>query len=78
MGFALAAAVFFDAFIVRMALIPALMYLHGREGLVAADVARPDPARTSTSRARSSSGRTCGAARYDDALDDLTSTEAPV
>lgn len=29
MGFALAAAVFFDAFIVRMTLIPALMYLMG-------------------------------------------------
>ena len=29
MGFALAAAVFFDAFIVRMTLIPALMYLIG-------------------------------------------------
>jgi RND superfamily putative drug exporter len=29
MGFALAAAVFFDAFIVRMCLIPALMYLMG-------------------------------------------------
>jgi RND superfamily putative drug exporter len=29
MGFALAVAVFFDAFVVRMALIPALMYLMG-------------------------------------------------
>ena len=28
-GFALAAAVFFDAFVVRMALIPAVMYLLG-------------------------------------------------
>ncbi|MGH3502000.1 MAG: MMPL family transporter, partial [Nocardioidaceae bacterium] len=31
MGFALAAAVFFDAFIVRMTLIPALMYLIGEK-----------------------------------------------
>ncbi|MCE5288641.1 MAG: MMPL family transporter [Nocardiaceae bacterium] len=31
MGFALAVAVFFDAFIVRMALIPALMYLMGEK-----------------------------------------------
>ena len=31
MGFALAAAVFFDAFIVRMTLIPALMYLMGEK-----------------------------------------------
>ena len=29
MGFALAVAVFFDAFVVRMTLIPALMYLLG-------------------------------------------------
>jgi RND superfamily putative drug exporter len=29
MGFALAAAVLFDAFVVRMALIPALLYLMG-------------------------------------------------
>ena len=31
MGFALAAAVFFDAFVVRMTLIPALMYLLGEK-----------------------------------------------
>jgi RND superfamily putative drug exporter len=31
MGFALAVAVFFDAFVVRMALIPALMYLLGEK-----------------------------------------------
>jgi putative drug exporter of the RND superfamily len=31
MGFALAVAVFFDAFVVRMALIPALMYLMGEK-----------------------------------------------
>ena len=31
MGFALAVAVFFDAFVVRMALIPALMYLMGEQ-----------------------------------------------
>ncbi len=31
MGFALAVAVFFDAFVVRMMLIPALMYLLGEK-----------------------------------------------
>ena len=31
MGFALAIAVFLDAFVVRMALIPALMYLIGEK-----------------------------------------------
>jgi RND superfamily putative drug exporter len=31
MGFALAAAVFFDAFVVRMTQIPALMYLLGEK-----------------------------------------------
>jgi RND superfamily putative drug exporter len=31
MGFALAVAVFFDAFVVRMALIPALMFLLGEK-----------------------------------------------
>ena len=44
MGFALAAAVVFDAFIVRMVLIPATALPARREGLVAAEVARPDPA----------------------------------
>ena len=52
-GFALAAAVFFDAFVVRMALIPAVMYLLGDKRLVAARLAGPAAARTSTSRARS-------------------------
>ena len=59
-GFGLAFGVLLDAFVVRMLLIPALMHLLGRLGLVAAALARPDPARTSTSRARRSSATTPG------------------
>ena len=44
MGFALAVAVFFDAFVVRMALIPALMYLLGEKAWYLPEVARPHPA----------------------------------
>ena len=58
MGFALAVAVFFDAFIVRMALIPALMYLLGEKAWWLPALAGPDPAPTSTSRARSCTART--------------------
>ena len=51
-GFGLAIAVLFDAFVVRMAIVPAVLALLGKQGLVAAEVAGPRPARTSTSRAR--------------------------
>ena len=53
-GFALAAAVFFDAFVVRMVLIPAVMYLLGDKAWWLPALAGPAAARTSTSRARSS------------------------
>ncbi|WP_255282060.1 TetR/AcrR family transcriptional regulator [Actinomadura madurae] len=43
-GFALAAAVLFDAFVVRMTIVPAVMALLGRAGLVAARPPRPRPA----------------------------------
>ena len=65
MGFALAVAVFFDAFIVRMTLIPALMYLMGEKAWWLPALARPAAARTSTSRATrcaSTSPRRTGAA----------------
>ena len=43
MGVGMAAAVFIDATIVRLLLVPAVMRLHGRRRVVAAEVARPDP-----------------------------------
>ena len=57
MGFALAVAVFFDAFVVRMTLIPALMYLLGEKAWwLPAGSTGCCP--TWTSRARSSCART--------------------
>ena len=44
MGFALAASILFDAFIVRMALIPAVLYLLGEKAWWLPRVAGPDPA----------------------------------
>ena len=44
-GFALAFGVAVDAFVVRMTLVPAVMALLGRPGLVAAALARPGAAR---------------------------------
>ena len=43
-GFGLAIAVFFDAFVVRMAIVPAVLALLGQRGLVAAAVAGPGAA----------------------------------
>ena len=57
-GFGLAFGVLVDAFVVRMLIVPALMHLAGRQGLVAARLARPARCRTSTSRARPSSAGT--------------------
>ena len=54
-GVGLAVAVALDATIVRCLLVPALMVLTQRRQLVAAGLARPHPARASTSRASSTS-----------------------
>ena len=51
MGTGLAVAILFDATIVRMVLVPGDDGAARRPQLVAAALARPDPARTSTSRA---------------------------
>ena len=50
-GFGMAFAVFIDATIVRMVLVPATMELLGDRELVAPGVARPDHSPTSTSKA---------------------------
>ena len=58
LGFGLAVGVLVDAFVVRMLLMPALMHLLGRSAWWMPQLARPHPARTSTSRAPRSSGGT--------------------
>ena len=50
-GVGLSVAVFLDATLVRMILVPATMSLLGRANWWLPELARPDPARTSTSRA---------------------------
>ena len=51
-GLGLAVAVLIDATLVRMVLVPATMSLLGRANWWLPGLARPDPARTSTSKAR--------------------------
>ena len=51
-GFGLAAAVLFDAFVVRMAIVPAVLALLGDRAWWLPKLAGPDPARASTSRAQ--------------------------
>ena len=83
LGFGLAIGVLIDAFIVRMLLIPAVMHLLGRVGVVAAEVARPHPAqrRRRGRRARAeSSGARCDRGircrRFGRAVDETAAPEA--
>ena len=59
MGFALAVAVLFDAFVVRMTLIPALMYLLGEKAWWLPALARPAAARRGRRGREAASARTC-------------------
>ena len=56
MGVGLAMAIFLDATIVRMVLVPSTMELLGRQELVAAALARPDPAQGPRGRPHRAAG----------------------
>lgn len=62
-GLALSVAVFVDAFIIRMVIVPALMFLLGRANWWVPGQARPDAARTRRGILRRRAARTASGAR---------------